>query len=422
MKPERSNTYCHYPFKEVTVKTWRDGKLEFSWPCCHMGNSKQGYTEFKIDGIGDLTPEEIFNSSRMELLRQRALNGERDPACETCWDAEDRYLDSPRLMSDHPEYEEFEEGQISLDVTATNECNLACRMCTPTSSHKLMKDYKFFKDHKLDYEVIDNVERFSQSRPLMAVDTSQWKWIEQNTHKIGLLKASGGEPFYDSKMIRLLERFVKEDTAKNCSIAFHTNGTQYSEEVCGYLKKFKSVNNSNSIDGVGKVYEFIRHGQKFEDLEESMKRYSELPNKRFTAATLILSAHNILNVSDWIEWLYTVDEQSTFVISEVYPRTRGIHILHLPVHILQLAKSKWIRTLAIMNSKTTYFDESSLLNAIKILDWAIENNQEDPVKLLKETKLFDMSRGQSYKDYLDEVLVEYLSMYEKELDKIIYKA
>lgn len=420
-RPERSNTYCYHPFYEVTLKNWRNGVLEHSWPCCMMGDNKEGVKEFEIDDLQFLTPEEIFNSERMKTLRKNALNGVRDPACKTCWDIEDRGLTSPRLRSKFADGLQLKKDQLSLDVTATNECNLSCRMCTPTASHQLMKDWKFFDENDLMEELHENAERFEASYPLGATKTKQWAWMEENTDKIGILKASGGEPFYDTKMIRLLEKFVKQNTDKDCSLKFHTNGTQYTEEICNFLKSFKSVANVHSIDGVNSVYEFIRHPQVFSELEESMKRFIELPNRKITSVTLILDAYNLFNVPDWIRWIYSMDNKAAFRIAEVYPRSRGIHIVHLSKKLLEQAKAEWVSLLKEMQLKTDYFDKNSLLHAIEILDWAIENNQENPVKVLKEIKLFDMSRKQDYKKFLDEPLVNYLLNYEKELDKTVYR-
>ena len=95
----------------------------------------------------------------------------------------------------------------------------------------------------------------------------------ENTNKIKVLKASGGEPFYDNKVIQLLQHYVKTGSAKNTMLIFHTNATQFNEENVAMLNQFKRNKHTFSIDGVGKTYEYIRYPAAFSETEESVKRY-----------------------------------------------------------------------------------------------------------------------------------------------------
>jgi organic radical activating enzyme len=406
MKPKKSNTYCHYPFHEITLKNWRNGKLDFSLPCCHMADRAGFREDWKIEGVENLTPEEIYNHPRMEQLRQNALNGVRDPACGICWKNEDRGLQSFRMYSDDRSFLSMPDNKISVDIIASNICNLRCRMCTPTASHQLMKDYNYFRENNQMELLEESFGRFVKSKPMQATESVQWEWMMNNTHKIGNLKGSGGEPFYDKKAIALIKRFVETGDAKNTNIFFHTNATQFTDEMCDLLSNFKMNYHVFSVDGVGKTYEYIRYPQKFNELDNSIRNYMYKVSKRHvTKFTMILSALNVLNIVDWIQWIIeTIDPKAAIIINEVYPEDRGIHIKHLPIYILMEAQGK----LKQIEGKYQYIPKSTYDNILNILEFYINNNEQNDVKFYNEISMFDKSRNQNYQDYLDPILVKHL--------------
>ena len=82
--------------------------------------------------------------------------------------------------------------------------------------------------------------------------------------------------------------------------------------------------------------------------------------------------------------------------TEVYPNLRGIGIKRLPIFLLKKLYNK------ILNVE---FSDHMLLNMIQD---AIDNNQEDKQKMIKEIKLFDSSRNQNFRDYLHPNLISWL--------------
>ena len=82
--------------------------------------------------------------------------------------------------------------------------------------------------------------------------------------------------------------------------------------------------------------------------------------------------------------------------TEVYPNFRGIGIKSLPIFLLKELYNK------ILNVE---FSDHMLLNMIQK---AIDDNQEDKQKMIKEIKLFDSSRNQKFENYLHPRLVQWL--------------
>jgi len=279
-------------------------------------------------------------------------------------------------------------------------------MCTPAASHQLMVDAKFFKDNGLMPAVERVIGRWAISRPLETVDSLQWDWLMENTHQITTLKASGGEPFYDNKIITLLERYIETGAAKNTTLNFHTNATQFTDTVIEMLKHFKKNKHAFSIDGVNKVYEYIRYPGTFSELETSVKNYvNNLTNyDPIMNFTMVLTAHNILNIDDYLTWAKSISPAVSSKFAEVYTIDRGIAIKHLPVHILTEAK----RQAEIHKFRSNKLEDGDVKNLIRQIDNAIINNAENKEKVKSECELFDMSRNQSYRDFLHPMLVDWL--------------
>ena len=275
-----SKTYCSQPFKEIAIKDFNGDKLKTFWPCCMMGNKLTPHDDSNRLGVVDahlLTPQEMYDHPRMNQLRENLSNGIRDSACAVCWDQEDRGLQSFRQRSDPITDNNY--NLHSIDLTTSNICNLRCRMCSPSASHQLMIDHQYFKNNGLLSKVNSVIGRWGISAPLETISSPQWDWLMENTHQITTLKASGGEPFYDNKVIKLLERYIETGSAKNTTLIFHTNATQFNDKIIDLLRHFKKNKHSFSIDGVNKVYEYIRYPGTFNELETSVKKYiDELNN------------------------------------------------------------------------------------------------------------------------------------------------
>jgi sulfatase maturation enzyme AslB (radical SAM superfamily) len=401
------DTYCHYPFKAIAIKDYKGDKLRSFWPCCMMGNDRESHNinALEVKNPHLLTPQEMFDHPRMEELRNNLSSGIRDSACKTCWDQEDRGLKSFRHFS-NDEYNLGNNGLELIDITASNICNLRCRMCSPTSSNLLMKDVKYFKNNGMEKEAHDVLKRWAISEPLRATESIQWDWLMQNTHKIKVLKASGGEPFYDNKVIQLLNRYVETGAAKNTYLSFHTNATQFTTEIVDLINHFKQNKHTFSIDGTDKVYEYIRYPANFKEMELSVinyinnvKNYDPILN-----FTMVVSAHNVLNIPEYIEWAKHIYPGVSIHFAEIYDMDRGIALKHMPIQLLEYAKSQVTKHIYRASGR----EDGHVLNLIRQIDLAISNNNENKELLKNETVLFDMSRDQSYRDFLHPDLVSWL--------------
>lgn len=414
------NTICRYPFTTIAVRHYdSQGNPIAAWPCCMMGNSstrevasgtyKRNKMDFDLEELKNLNLNELFFHKNFEQLRNDLKSGIRNKACEVCWDQEDRGLKSYRQFSRIENLDDkiYENPKIEVvDMAINNLCNLACRMCSPGSSSLLMKDYNYFKKHNLDKKADAAIGRWSTAEPgtFRLKKIKHWQWLVKNINNFEklILRISGGEPFYNDDVINFLDQCIAKRQSDKLILEFHTNGTLFDEKMIERVKHFENRLNF-SIDGHGKVYEYIRYPATWEQLDSSvrmhMKHVGQNPCYHFNFIVMIT---NIFNIPDFINWTTSLPAVTYITFSEVHHHTRGVSIRNLPVSILQAAKDK---ILSVDTCKLKYLD---LSNLIAYIDDSIANNTENKSKAYDEITLFDLSRNQRFEDYLDETIVRWL--------------
>jgi hypothetical protein len=255
-------------------------------------------------------------------------------------------------------------------------------------------------------------------------------WLMNNTHQITMLKASGGEPFYDRRVVKVLEKYVKDGNAKNTTLKFHTNATQFTPELASLLNEFKSQGHTFSIDGTGKVYNYIRHLSDWKKLNESLDCYlstcTNIDNQYFN---MVLSAYNVMNVGDYIEWVcnkcqYHGVPNYYIHFSEMFPYNRGSAVRNTPDHLLEIALDRIIEiiesgiaTVATSNKVHAIIRDKEykmwyrfdLHNLIAQIDAGIEYGNRSFKNLKIETELLDRVRDVYYFEYLDRQLSDLIT-------------
>ncbi len=337
------------------MKAFDGNSCQHFLPCSHILKSEveDACTVRPTKGKLDLTPEEGFNL--YQDVRDSMLKGERHEMCKVCWDKEDKGKTSYRQNID--KFVEDSEKYV-IDINCGNVCNLACRMCAPGLSRKLKKDYDFFVDHKLNFKIPTD-DFFTLDLNPDPMNSIQWKWITENTDKIGGLKLAGGEPLVNKQVISLFRKMVTNGISKNINLSFYTNGLEISNHT-ELLNQFKGVYVNFSVEAVGELYHYIRYPGFFEEFDFNVKYFmNRSTNLKDLAFNVVVSVLNVLNLDSLKEWLPT--DNVGYV--NVFPENRGISVKHL---------------------------------------W------KDREKVLSEILLFDKSRNQNYKDYLHPDLVKWL--------------
>lgn len=398
MKPEKNNTYCAYPFRSIMYLNWNDNKPLTAWPCCFIGGWSQQYDFSKKDDIlknlHEKTPQEVFNSKTYKKLRYDALNNIKNPLCNVCWDLEEQGVTSSRFYSQDDFFKE--DGTLSnIQIKLDNNCNLGCRFCKPSNSSYLKKDLKYFIENNI------KIENFTDGETDV-IDSKAYEWLLNNTHQIKILSITGGEPFFSKKFYEIVDRYIETGNAKNTKIVIHTNGTLFNKSIIEKLNKFKKLQTSISIDSVDENYEYIRYPINFSRLEKSIEiLLSTSTNLDFVVICLVLSSLNLNYLKRHEEWCRIIFRENFKIFYErMWDKSQGISINNLNEQLLKDG---------IKDAQNLDEDFADKNRAIEYYESALKNNFSDKQKMLKELLAFDGSRKQNFKDYLDPMLVDWLT-------------
>jgi hypothetical protein len=428
MKPEKDNTFCYYPFFQLALKKWSSKGIETAAPCCNSIRPENDNPLNLNSKLHEMTHEEIFRSPVMNDLRQSMIKGERHPACTTCWKMEDKGIVSYRLHSG-ADYEitqsHIETPKLTcIDFSFGDNCNLRCRMCQPGLSNKLRIDYKHFFFNNLDTNDIQGFELISDDKDAWIKknsehdvlywpnDSWQWKTILYNIKNLTQLKAAGGETTITKPFIEFIDKAIEVDHAKNVSLNFHTNATKFNDDLLEKLVKFKALDLNFSIDSYGKNYEYIRYPMTWKALDKSIRNFFDKVKDnninvsvQFTNVLSCLNAFNIHEIYNY--WLDIKREYQDYVslnfwVDFIWPQDKHISVKFL---------SKDLKLELIDYYKNLFGGHVyPIQHIIKFL----ENHVELPItdshrkNMLREISLFDKSRNQSYKDYLDYRIINFL--------------
>ena len=440
MKPEKTNTFCYYPFYQIALKQWNKEGMVNAAPCCNAIRPENVDPLNLINNIKTVTAKEIFHGAEMASIRESMLAGEQHPACQTCWKIEEGGGTSYRLYSrpddslettpdKDPEFNSMVENPelVCIDFGFGDNCNLRCRMCQPGLSNKLRKDYKFFILNDLNTEGIvgfdynidpvdadlwrgKNSEHESYYWP---DDSFQWNSIIDNIHTLRKIRATGGETTISKPFIEFLDKAIEKKVADQIALDFHTNATKFTDELIDKLLQFKGMYLHFSIDSFGKNYEYIRYPMKWKSLDASVLNLlnktseSTAPIKiQFTIVISVLNAFNIAEIHRYYAQLKKKYHWVTFDfwIDFLWPEEKFINIKFLNRELKQELIDYINDTFEYTRTNAQY------THIVKFLEsnLDIEINDKHRQDMLREIKLFDKARKQNYKDYLDPRICKFL--------------
>lgn len=214
----------------------------------------------------------LWNSSKIRELRRNMLSWRKSEYCKKCYIKEDSGVISMRqkylsyLKKYIPWYIEnthddgVYRGPIKkIDLRLSNLCNLACRMCSGTSSTERIP---------LDAKLGISATRQYTQEPYDTLNF--WEDIE-NWKEVSELKFAWGEPLINPVLFRILSLAVERWISKNTTLTLLTNLTVIPEEIKSLIEKFSFINFQISIDGYGKSYEYIRIGARWQKLKENLE-------------------------------------------------------------------------------------------------------------------------------------------------------
>lgn len=264
---------CKYLDHQVCIRTSGEFRL-----CCV---SREPSNE---ENIQTHTIEEWRQSKVYTDAVNKFANNEWPDACIKCKIQEEAGEQSQRNRP-----RQYGPGISHLDLRFGNNCNLKCVMCYPGSSSSLNHDHKDLKAQGFDSPWGD-----------MEFENYDWYTDERGDYLASLpelreVYLTGGEPM----MVRGLHKFLTK-LDSSVEVRFNTNATIINPNIYEELKRFESVNMCFSIDGIGKVNDYIRWGSDWNTIETNMLRWAEFVKHKSLGPTIqVMNLHDYNNITAW---------------------------------------------------------------------------------------------------------------------------
>ena len=263
--------------------------------CCASREPAQNFEQY-IDtksGTGEYIPitlEQHWNSEHMRSVRRRMMNGETLPECEVCNDKllntsvyRDYFSQLFGARIDEIWDNTEQDGSttmrpISWDYRFSNLCNFKCRTCGDMLSSsweseqktwnmvdvsnsknnwmvpKIRKEISLFQDTQIEAEFNDAVERHS---------VEEIYWV-------------GGEPLMYEQHWRYMKRIIELGDGPNLYARYNTNlsrvvyrGDNLFGDILSHIRDWQIC---ASLDGTGKIGEYIRTGLDYGTFLENFKQ------------------------------------------------------------------------------------------------------------------------------------------------------
>lgn len=252
-----SDSFCILPWVHL-YKNMDDGvKL-----CCTDRGANLG-------SLKTHTVDEIRNNEEFTKLRKSFLEGEKPKRCEECWTHEKTGYKSYRqssngsyeeLIKEIKEFKADKPLEIKyLDYRPSNICNLACKICSPRFSTKLIDPW--IEAKQLSVEEGLHLTKLNNRRVDVQV-------ISDSIENVDTVYFAGGEPMIAEDHWKLLEDLSNRNP-ENIKLKYNTNLTHLSfkgKSIADYWPKFRKVMVGASLDGIGLEFDHVRTGGKWENI------------------------------------------------------------------------------------------------------------------------------------------------------------
>lgn len=361
-------------------------------PCCR-------FTRMTDDN--DWSQGQSDNIAKLNHIRSDMIQGRASAECLNCWREERDDVPSLRTLTLKADWWRPYEQQINqtpkdgstdikpvyYDLKLGNTCNLGCVMCHAGDSSVIEQEHR---DHITD---ITDKQR------------EELEWLDQNklsdqdinrvfdrlkTQDLVSVKFTGGEPFLNPRINDFLDECIAKGINQNISLMFTTNLIALSQKTINRLKNFPKANVSVSMEGVDRIYEYMRYPTTWSKFESNWKKLQKTEISHDVVFTV--SALNVSYMGWWLAWL---EEQKVNWMP---------NIVWDPVHLSLPEMPEELKSQSINNLKACQEQwpnlETILQNIINICAQPSATNHQAWLKTVKQIEFQDRIRGRSVEDFL----------------------
>lgn len=381
-----SDNFCMIPWTSMMISPSSEVK-----PCCEFSGV--------VGDCSEKTLKEIWNSDELKNLRQEMLSGAKPKSCQNCYTKESLGRDTLRktinrrfathafkvdLTKQDGSLENFDLNY--LDARFNNLCNLACRSCGPEHSSSWFGPATY----------IGMVDKSSKALRIAGKNnTDIYDQIIEHIDTIERIYFAGGEPLMIEQFYQLVDELNRRQR-HDVELIYNINMTKSSlagRSIFDAWKNFKHISIGASLDGEDSRGEYLRTGQKWQDVLEFRKTMMSLrPDIDFYVSATV-SLLNVLHLPDfhksWVE--KNLIKPKDFNIQLLfYPGY--LRVDHAPPTFKKRIKEKydqhlkWLRPLDPLGRAVFGFE--SVINFLE------NNNEFDAETFWKNISSLDQYHGQ----------------------------
>lgn len=290
-QPEiKPDTLCMAPWTHTYLSPQTERRL-----CCASRETPQNFKQYIDDGTANgeynpLTLKEWWNSEHVRNIRVKMLNNEIPKECEVCNNKllnTDVYRNYFQQLFGH-KYDEVIESTdetgyttmtpVSWDYRFSNLCNFKCRMCGDMLSSSWESEETKFNIVDLTEprnfwrkpEIKKQISKFQKT-----IVTKEFANAVKN-HQVEEVYWVGGEPLMFQEHWDFMKQIVDQGDGNKVYARYNTNLSQITYKginlYTDILKYIRDWQICASIDGTGKVGEYIRTGLNYNKFIEHYKQ------------------------------------------------------------------------------------------------------------------------------------------------------
>ena len=410
-----SPTMCIMPW--IGLATDASGGIR---PCCWM----QSITDDKF--FGD--PNDYADSDYLKEKKEQFLKGEYPNACSRCKHDSEKGMQSKRdrenleWTTKGGDWNKINEQNFTMiDLRLSNTCNLGCVMCGPKSSSFLFNETVKHYDNAPEHN--QNQLRGVKHLDLMYPYTDdQIEQIIEIIPKDARIYCTGGEPSLVKKNTKLLEVLLEKGYNKTVKLQFNSNFQTLNQSWFDLLEHFKG-DMLPSLDGVGKVAEYIRYPCNWEQVDDNVRKFIEQCGKTWMIKVMpTISSVSIFGLKDMYDWWYNDIRLKYPIVNESISNTKQYKAMRVQVNnrlnspnffdirnLTPLAKEKAHQDIDfIIENYNQYFQIDSELKYLTDIKKQLDLEQQIETEILiSNLDKFDNIRNIKWRESLPE-LAEYI--------------
>ena len=282
-KPDiKPDTLCMAPWTHTYLSPQSERRL-----CCASREPAQNFKQYidtaDADGVyNPLTLDEWWNSEHVKTVRKKMMNNEVPEECQVCnhkllntdvyrsyfWHLFQHKYEDIWDKTDENGYTQMK--PVSWDYRFSNLCNFKCRMCGDMLSSSWeseerkhnMIDLSNPKNNWMRPDVKQEISKFQ--------DTVVRKEFQDavDEHRVEEIYWVGGEPLTMEEHWDFMKQIVDNGDGGNVYARYNTNlsrveykGVNLYTDILAHIRDWQIC---ASLDGTGKIGEYIRTGLKYE--------------------------------------------------------------------------------------------------------------------------------------------------------------